>query len=525
MNRKLKDDLSALGQVIDMNSSTLPPEWTPQKLRDITYVGVDDDEFNESPSQPVDESISSLQRHIWKPAPEDQWSLKPSSGHKKGYNSSYNNWYDQRDCSQHSTGSIWADEASTTSISMISPTLRHDDHSSPTQVDSISESLAHLSMGYGAPRSFHGSIGSNLGFQELPAPPLYMAQGSGSVSSSIPGLTGASSSSTGGTSWYRSQDLGTIGSQASPVQPKKSSLQAALHTPPPGFHANTSESFVPPPPEDRNATPSRPTPGRSTRKSNDRQRTPRQQGKSMVAVPPLKEHNTDGQRSVRTEATGESSSAAIRQLMHAKNKAPTELEISSSHSTTGTLDSFSILPLQMSEDYLTEEHSEGDDSLFEDGDLKEIVSVGTSIESKKTEWLTRMNRKLAEVPIGELDPSEVPLAAVMNSWAKTKSAHGAAMVEMWLQRAQKESNAGNHLIVPTAKMYTMAVDAWARSGEGAVAAQRAEALLQRMNELYQSGGHDQLRPTVSTRAEVPTSSFLRSHSNVPLHRPVSSMLF
>jgi hypothetical protein len=39
------------------------------------------------------------------------------------------------------------------------------------------------------------------------------------------------------------------------------------------------------------------------------------------------------------------------------------------------------------------------------------------------------------------------------------------------------------------------VDAWARSGEGGAAAQRAEALLQQMHELYQSGGHDSLRPT------------------------------
>jgi hypothetical protein len=39
------------------------------------------------------------------------------------------------------------------------------------------------------------------------------------------------------------------------------------------------------------------------------------------------------------------------------------------------------------------------------------------------------------------------------------------------------------------------VDAWARSGEGGAAAQRAEALLQQMHELYQSGKHDALRPT------------------------------
>jgi Pentatricopeptide repeat domain len=39
------------------------------------------------------------------------------------------------------------------------------------------------------------------------------------------------------------------------------------------------------------------------------------------------------------------------------------------------------------------------------------------------------------------------------------------------------------------------VDAWARSGQGGAAAQRAEALLTHMHELYSSGQHEELRPT------------------------------
>lgn len=39
------------------------------------------------------------------------------------------------------------------------------------------------------------------------------------------------------------------------------------------------------------------------------------------------------------------------------------------------------------------------------------------------------------------------------------------------------------------------MDAWAGSGEGGAAAQRAEALLQEMYNLYRSGGHDSLRPS------------------------------
>jgi len=75
---------------------------------------------------------------------------------------------------------------------------------------------------------------------------------------------------------------------------------------------------------------------------------------------------------------------------------------------------------------------------------------------KKREWLLRMNKKLQDISVGELDPSAVPISAIMNAFAKTKSAEGASMVEMWLKRAQQEFEAGNHRIAPTTKMYTMA---------------------------------------------------------------------
>lgn len=79
----------------------------------------------------------------------------------------------------------------------------------------------------------------------------------------------------------------------------------------------------------------------------------------------------------------------------------------------------------------------------------------TSPTSKKREWLLRMNRRMNETPVGELDPS-TPVSAIMNAWAKTKSANGASMVEMWLTRAEEEANAGNIKVQPSTKMYTTA---------------------------------------------------------------------
>jgi hypothetical protein len=52
--------------------------------------------------------------------------------------------------------------------------------------------------------------------------------------------------------------------------------------------------------------------------------------------------------------------------------------------------------------------------------------------TKKRVWLVRMNRKLTKIPVGDLNLATVSLAAIMNAWVKTKSAQGAAMVNLWL---------------------------------------------------------------------------------------------
>ena len=108
-----------------------------------------------------------------------------------------------------------------------------------------------------------------------------------------------------------------------------------------------------------------------------------------------------------------------------------------------------------------DEDDEEDDFSYEDSailplSVSAVSNKDLSPKTKKREWLLRMNRRLNEIPIGELDPTTVPMSAVMNAWAKTKSAQGASMVEMWLNRAQQEYDAGNHRVQPTAKLYTMA---------------------------------------------------------------------
>jgi hypothetical protein len=122
-----------------------------------------------------------------------------------------------------------------------------------------------------------------------------------------------------------------------------------------------------------------------------------------------------------------------------------------------TADLHPILPqaLQMNDDsfghMMPPDDEEDDDEIEGDED-----NPGGYHTYKEKKWLLRMNRKLAEIPVGELDPATIPLSAVMNTWAKIKDSQTASMVEMWLKRAQQEYDSGNKRVVPTAKMYTMA---------------------------------------------------------------------
>ena len=137
-------------------------------------------------------------------------------------------------------------------------------------------------------------------------------------------------------------------------------------------------------------------------------------------------------------------------------------------------------------------------------------------QAKKREWLLSMNATLDATPIGQLDPNALPLSTIMNGWAKQKSSEGARNVEMWLDRVHQEYKNDNPSVYPTARMYTMAVDAWAKSNGGAPAARRAEALLERMDRLYREGEgrHEALKPTTGIFNAVINVSFSNQHERL-----------
>jgi hypothetical protein len=131
---------------------------------------------------------------------------------------------------------------------------------------------------------------------------------------------------------------------------------------------------------------------------------------------------------------------------------------SSLHKTSRTADSHLIIPqaLQMNDNSFGHTMPSDDEEDESQGSEDDTQGASGYNQYQEKEWLLRMNQRLAKIPFGELDAATMPLSMVMNTWAKTKSSEGASMVEMWLKRVQQEYDAGNHRVVPTAKMYTMA---------------------------------------------------------------------
>ncbi len=251
---------------------------------------------------------------------------------------------------------------------------------------------------------------------------------------SLPGLDMASTHSQS-TSYSQNQGPSSLAAAASLTRSDATSIPA----PPPGFRRGTSQ------PQQRNSRyPQKPRPSNSDSslgalKDYNSSSRPFPQGGEKTDDPSVTSTTTATTSTSLYETStrpSSSSSEAIRALFDPSNAdyqqhhppiLPQPVDYPSEHNQTTDTDTDGELSYQDDDDY-----------------------------SKKQDWLLRMNRKLQEIPVGELDPATLPVSAVMNAWAKTKSAQGASMVELWLKRAQEEYEAGNRRVVPTTKMYTMA---------------------------------------------------------------------
>ena len=378
-------------------------------------------------------------------------------------------------------------------------------------VDSLGSHVINSRMGQlhlgTAPQNFHSaehhsSAAIGGGLTSVPT----MTSG---TSSAVPGVIGASSGSTGGSTARSVASSWGFSQQSQPQDRFDFKLPPRGYAEPPGFGRESKRMEYQPPfaprlpfniggesgdvlfPLDRRTGVARSQSNSTGSSGYHDQRRNQQKHENKGRGDSRRQHDSRNHRSHFTNdgrdridvtksnvplwsddlttASSKGSSEAIRMLMNA----PVSMEMSTT-SSKGSALAGSRLPLDdlvressirttsdrpilpsMDDVYPLDQDDDSDDA----GDSAEIwgEDVGPhSPTSKKKEWLLRMNRRMQEIPIGQLDPSTLPVSAIMNAWAKTKSAQGASMVELWLRRVQDEAEAGNTKVVPNTKLFTMA---------------------------------------------------------------------
>lgn len=136
-----------------------------------------------------------------------------------------------------------------------------------------------------------------------------------------------------------------------------------------------------------------------------------------------------------------------------------------------------------------------------------IASIPTSYsKSVSSSWLEQATEEILDksrIPLGQLTLDDVEtISSLMANWARRKSTQSAIQVEILLKRVVDDHNYGNSSVRVTTRMYTMAIDAWAKTG-GKEAAERASAIHRHMVEQYRNTCDVNIKPsTISYNAVI-----------------------
>lgn len=130
--------------------------------------------------------------------------------------------------------------------------------------------------------------------------------------------------------------------------------------------------------------------------------------------------------------------------------------------------------------------------------LLSIINLGRYYPDSDN-WLehtTDSFLNLVQIPLGQLTTDDVEtISGLMAAWARKKSDQAALRVEALLKRVVDDWNAGNKLARVTTRMYTMAIDSWAKASCGIQAAYRANEIHNNMKRIYQHTQDESIRPT------------------------------
>ena len=134
------------------------------------------------------------------------------------------------------------------------------------------------------------------------------------------------------------------------------------------------------------------------------------------------------------------------------------------------------------------------------------TNVAIKPSPRSQSWLDQATIEildLSRTKIGQLTADDVEsISGLMANWAKRKSTYSALQVETLLKRVVDDHNAGNDTVNVSTRMYTMAIDAWAKTG-GKQAAERASEIHKGMVDAYRSTGDLNVKPsTISYNAVI-----------------------
>jgi hypothetical protein len=114
-----------------------------------------------------------------------------------------------------------------------------------------------------------------------------------------------------------------------------------------------------------------------------------------------------------------------------------------------------------------------------------------------------------------VSPNTIMYGTVIDAWARSGVKEAPYKAEALLQKMQALHESGNHDVKPNTICFNSVITAWARSRDE-MAAKRAELILNRMQELYESGSHDVKPNTISFNSVV--NAWARSEDKMAAKR-------
>jgi pentatricopeptide repeat protein len=127
-----------------------------------------------------------------------------------------------------------------------------------------------------------------------------------------------------------------------------------------------------------------------------------------------------------------------------------------------------------------------------------IEDIAPPAYERNQKWLEEATAELMDLktfPIGTLTPDDVEsIVGLMSAWVRRRSVDAALVVEELLKRVVDDLRAGNRSIKVTTRLYTIAMNAWAKSGAKGTA-QRAHHIHDAMINIYKETGDPAIAPS------------------------------